>query len=146
LDKQVSKPNETATQEEVVKERGDRVENNKRKQIKCCDHSNIWSYQKFTTKSYLTPIYLKNNKFAIRRCIQKKSSGELCGVDFCGCIGESTPVMACEQALMVDHECMHAICNECFKEASSQDLAKEQPGGRKSRRRTTTESTNYTEI
>lgn len=111
-----------------------------------CNHDDLFgeSYTKLEFRSYFTEKYMSERDHPVRYCTATKENGEKCGVDFADAdvsITTSNPVRACQHAVKMDTECVHAICSECYKYLSKKHISKESESGtqgRSSRRRQNT--------
>lgn len=108
-----------------------------------CDHDNLFgeAYTKLEFRSYFSEAYMKQRDYPVRYCTAIKENGELCNLDFTNLdvvITTSNPVRACQHAMKMDSECVHAICTDCYKYLSKKHISMESGGGgqgRSSRRR-----------
>ena len=99
-----------------------------------CNHDDLFgeSYTKLEFKSYFTEKYMSEREYPVRYCTALKENGKKCGLDFAEAnvgITTSNPVRACQHAMKIDTECVHAICSECYKYLCKQNISKESESG-----------------
>jgi hypothetical protein len=106
-----------------------------------CDHDDLFgvSYSKLDIRSYFLANYMNERPNPVHYCTAIKENGEKCGLDFTNPaleINTTNPVRACKMALMLETECVHAMCTDCYSIACRNQLG--QGRGRSSRRRQNT--------
>lgn len=103
-----------------------------------CNHDDLFgdSYTKLELRSYFTMNYMAERENPVRYCTALKENGTKCGIDFADtgfAVTKSNPVRACQNAMKIDTECVHAICSECYKYLSKQHISKESENGTQGR-------------
>ena len=83
-----------------------------------CNHENLISFVQEDTPSYFTSSYYAVNEHWPCKCFN-------CDVHFGGVsykVSSKRPVMVCENAIKMDHECSCAFCIDCFNTKISSQM------------------------
>jgi hypothetical protein len=110
----------------------------KKRKERCCEHDNYYcaeSYADLAQKSYFIPSYMNQRDNPVHFCTGINGDGSKCGVDFTDPavkITANNPVHACQQAVKIETECVHALCHPCFVRDREKNVGGQ---GRSSRRR-----------
>ena len=100
----------------------------KKRKLCTCNHEDLFgeSYFPLTVRSFFYPNYMNEREHPVHYCTGIKENGEKCGLDFANpdfTITVKNPVMACKQALMLETDCVHALCKGCFEKAKNNQLS-----------------------